>query len=542
MSGRSLIVNSLWSGANVRAAWRFRRALVYPAHVQERILSCYLRDNADTEYGRLHGFHRIRSMAEYQATVPLTTYDDYAGFVDRIADGEQAVLTRAPVTRLLPSSGSTAAAKLIPYTSTLQGEFNRAIAPWVFDLYSSRPGLLAGTAYWSITPAGRTPTRARSALPTDFEQDSAYLGGFLQHLVAAVMAVPADLRHVQDIEAFRYVTLLFLLRASDLRLISVWHPSFLMLLLAAMEIHWEKLVEDVHYGGLRPPGALPEGVMKRLRSLLPPRATRAGQLRGLGPTLPTCIWPKLALISCWGDGHARYHLGEVERAFPGIPIQPKGLIATEAFVTLPLAGWTPLAVRSHFFEFLDDSGNALPAHEIVREQSYRVVVTTGGGLYRYQLNDRVVVVGFLGRTPCLRFVAKEDHVSDLCGEKLSEGFVANTLDRLFQHANVAPAFAILAPTAAAGATWYTLFIEPAGHASDHLARNLEVALRENPHYAYCVELGQLSPVRVVGVTRGYEKYAERCRSRGRRLGDIKPSPLSAVTGWEEVFAKGRQRD
>ena len=34
-------------------------------------------------------------------------------------------------------------------------------------------------------------------------------------------------RHIDSIEAFRYITMLLLLRRSDLSIISVWHPSFL---------------------------------------------------------------------------------------------------------------------------------------------------------------------------------------------------------------------------------------------------------------------------------------------------------------------------
>ena len=55
------------------------------------------------------------------------------------------------------------------------------------------------------------------------------------------------------------------------------------------------------------------------------------------------------------------YLPDVREAFPGVHLQPKGLVATEAFVTLPLGDLRPLAIRSHFFEFQDQAGNVLPA-------------------------------------------------------------------------------------------------------------------------------------------------------------------------------------
>jgi hypothetical protein len=113
----------------------------------------------------------------------------------------------------------------------------------------------------------------------------------------------------------------------------------------------------------------------------------------VGPEDYQSIWPRLRLISCWADAHAALHAESLRQFLPRVPIQPKGLIATEAFVTLPFAGRHPLAVLSHFFEFVDHRGDALLAHELKTGAEYRVVVTTGGGLYRYCMQDRVRVDG-----------------------------------------------------------------------------------------------------------------------------------------------------
>ena len=64
-------------------------------------------------------------------------------------------------------------------------------------------------------------------------------------------------------------------------------------------------------------------------------------------------------------------------------LQGKGLIATEAFVSLPLLpDCDPvLAVNSHFFEFNDtETGDIRLAHEVEEGKVYSVIVTTGGGL------------------------------------------------------------------------------------------------------------------------------------------------------------------
>src|SRR5207249_3666086 len=127
---------------------------------------------------------------------PLRDYDALSPWIDRIAAGERCVLTAEPVIRLMPTTGSTAARKLIPYTRSLQREFNRAIGPWIVDLYREDRSLACGCAYWSISPVTRPEMQRESGPPVGFEEDSAYLGGVRKRLIDAVMAVPGEVQHI----------------------------------------------------------------------------------------------------------------------------------------------------------------------------------------------------------------------------------------------------------------------------------------------------------------------------------------------------------
>ena len=153
--------------------------------------------------------------------------------------------------------------------------------------------------------------------------------------------------------------------------------------------------------------------------------------------------PRLLRVAFFG------FLPALRELFPGVEIQPKGLLATEGFVSFPLGDrpGAALALRCHFFEFEELGGNARCrlAHELDRGGRYRVVLTTAGGLYRYQLRDEVEVVGFLRQCPLLRFLGKGDATSDLVGEKLAEPHVRAVLDRLFAAQSLQPPFALLVP-------------------------------------------------------------------------------------------------
>jgi hypothetical protein len=152
-------------------------------------------------------------------------------------------------------------------------------------------------------------------------------------------------------------------------------------------------------------------------------------------------------------------------------------------------------------------------------------------LYRYRLDDRVQVNGVVGRTPSLRFLGKADHVSDLCGEKLSEPFVAGVLAGAFEETGLTPRFAFLAPEPDRSPPRYALFLDVDAAVPASLTAAVDARLGANPHYAWCRALGQLGPVDTVQAPAMYARYVERCRAAGQRMGDIKPLALSVRGGW-----------
>ena len=533
MNWRPALANAAWLATSIPAWQRFRRALQRPAEAQADILRRLLASNLDSAYGRAHGFEKIRSYEQFRERVPVVDYDDVAPWIARIVRGEKSVLTCEPITRLVPTSGSTGGRKLIPYTTSFQRELNRAIGPWMVDLCRQHPSVPLGPAYWSISPALPTSNEP-SAVPIGFDDDSAYLGGVRQRLVESTFAAPSALRLVRDRDDFRYLTLLCLLRQPDLRLVSVWHPSFFTLLLDALPARWDEWVGDVTNGGCRRAAQFPPAVRAAVAARPQPR--RGAELRRVGPADARQLWPRLRVASCWGDAQAALPFGDLQRRLPGVALQSKGLLATEAFVSIPFREKHPLAVTSHFFEFADARGDVLRAHELRLGASYSIIVTTGGGLWRYRLGDLVEVDGFLGATPSLRFLGRGASVSDVCGEKLAEAFVTRAIAAACSSCGCTPHFAMLAPECDPAGHWsYTLFAE--GELPPDLAKRLDAELRANPHYALCRDLSQLGPLRCCRIPAGaFEILCLVGVSAGRRFGDIKPQSLSPRTDWRQHFA------
>ncbi|HXE71158.1 MAG TPA: GH3 auxin-responsive promoter family protein [Candidatus Nitrosotenuis sp.] len=526
-----------WKALCLPEALAFHRATRQVARTQRQVLGEILRREADCQFGQRHGFARLRSVREFQERVPLAGYEDYRPFLERMAAGERGLLTAQPVLLFEPTSGSATATKLIPYTPLLKAQYRRALAAWMADLFGHRPQLLRGRAYWSVSPAARAQARTPGGTPIGFEDDSQYLGFVGSWLVRAALAVPPAVRRLPDIDTFRYVTLLHLLACRDLTLISVWNPSFLTLLLERLPAWGPRLVQDLARGTLSAPGPVPEGLGLRLR----PHPARARQVETALARGPRALWPRLGLVSCWTEAQAAAALPRLGQLLPGVFVQGKGLLATEGVVSFPLHGQPApaLALRSHFFEFLLDDGSLRLAHELEEGQEACVVLTTGGGLYRYRLGDRVRVVGHLHQCPLLSFLGRESLVGDRFGEKLHEHHVRRCLQEVLARRGLEAPLAMLAFEPALGA--YALFIEAEAGDEELLAlgRELEEALADNFHYRYCRDLGQLGELRVFRLGEdGPSAYLRAESRRGLALGDIKPLALHPGQGWSQKF-RGR---
>ena len=125
---------------------------------------------------------------------------------------------------------------------------------------------------------------------------------------------------------------------------------------------------------------------------------------------------------------------------------------------------------------------------------------------------------------------------DYRGEKLSEDFVVACMNEAFDELAVEARFAMLAPDLATEPPGYTLYIESAAALPAALPDRLEEKLCRGYHYALCIRLGQLRPLRVLRI-RGpaFDAYAQALVARGMRLGDIKPTALSRYPDWSERF-------
>ena len=524
-SVRATVANTLWRAACEPARRRLQHALTHPAAAQAAVLRRILTTQAGTGFARSHGLHPDMHPPDYRQAVPVTGYDGHQSGIERMMAGEPDVLSAGRPDAFERSSGSTAAAKYLPLTTGLRGEFQEAVRAWMGDLLTRHPCAIHGPAWWIISPLRQPQETTAGGIPVGLATDDEYLGRWERRLASWLWAVPPAVARIPGLDENLDWTLRFLLQRPDLRLISVWNPSFLTLL-------WERfLTKPNTFLGQLAQGTGPADrpfLSRHLRAM----PGHAAALQRIGGLTPQEVWPHLAVISGWSDGEAAPDAARVRRLFPHASWQPKGLLATEGVVTLPwgddAAAGVP-ALHSHFLEFLEHPGGpARLVHELEQGRDYAVVLTTSGGLWRYQLGDLVRVDGRAGETPRLRFAGRCDDVCDLRGEKLHPGFVRTALG------GFTSGFRLLAPCRGTDPPHYILFAATLRGT----AAAADAALCGNPHYAFARAAGQLGPLRLFHVRDPDPSatFLRRCVSLGQRAGSVKMVCLHRASGWEDCFS------
>jgi hypothetical protein len=213
----------------------------------------------------------------------------------------------------------------------------------------------------------------------------------------------------------------------------------------------------------------------------------------VSPEFLAKLWPELALISAWDSSTSATWAHELRDLFPHVSFQGKGLWATEGVVTIPFEEKYPLAFMSHFFEFrLLESGQILPSWKLQTGQRVQPILTTGSGLWRYQLQDQLEVDGFMNEVPCLRFIGRIGGC-DLVGEKLEVQLVTALLNQLSIDFDIRCLTLVACRGEERQRPRYVVLAEGLEELQAPVATALESKLFEFHHYQVARELNQLSP-------------------------------------------------
>jgi len=427
------------------AAQPFLRAIQDPAGAQQRLLRSILERNQGTEYGKGYNFASLKNLEDYQNNVPVIDYEGIRTRIKRMTQGEPNILTAETPVLFAQTSGTTGEPKYIPVTPTCREGGGTTV--WIHHARRDHPRMFAGKIITVVSPAveGHTP----SGIP--FGSTSGMVIKELPSIVQKAYAVPYGVYEVEDYDAKYYALLRFAV-AERVSFFGTANPSSVLKLAEMADHHAESLIRDIRDGTLGKDFDIAPHLRQALEPKLRSDPARASQLEKMrssrgGRLLPADYWPDLALIGCWKGGTVGAYLDRFPEWFDPdgrnpVPVRDMGYLASEARMSIPVsdngAGGV-LSVHLNVFELVPaedidsrpddrDSWRFLGVADLEAGNEYYVFVTTTGGLYRYDMNDVIEVVGRHENAPVIVFRRKGRGMSNLTGEKLSVNQLIQAMD------------------------------------------------------------------------------------------------------------------
>lgn len=515
--------------------WRLvERLATRPGAAQQEVLTRVLAANRRTRFGVEHGFADIRQPSQFQARVPVQTYETLRPYIDeQRRTGVRALTTESPLF-YAQTSGTTGQPKYIPITPSMLAMQRAEQALFSYLQVCVCPQAFAGKALGIMGAA------VEGHLDTGHAVGSAsgHLYQSLPRMVRSRFVVPPEALAVADYDLKYLIILCLALGEPHITYLGSPNPTTFLRLLDVLNARRDLLLQSLESGKLDALDGLESSLRECIARRLKPDPARATRLRRLSALTFATVWPDIRLVTTWTGGSCGVALGAVrEKLPPAAVVMELGYQSSECRGTIALRAETPDGLpplHHHFFEFVEpatwDGGNPefLGLEQLEAGKRYYVLFTTVAGLYRYFMNDLVEVGGFFRRTPLLRFVQKGKGVTSLTGEKLYETQTIEAVRNISERYGLATAFFILVADEDASA--YTLFIEVGerwGLDAHAIAAVVDRRLGElNIEYHSKRKSGRLGALTLVWLKQGVaEAYKAACVRAGQREIQFKPAVL-----------------
>ncbi|HEY8207485.1 MAG TPA: GH3 auxin-responsive promoter family protein [Myxococcaceae bacterium] len=352
---------------SLRSAWRGAGA------AEDRWLLGHLSENARSLFGLAHRFSEVTTVSAFQRAVPVRTLAEAQRDAAELRSGLRRGLTiRPPVCLAVSQDGE------LPLAAESQREGARLWRLWAARVEAAHPGALAG--HVGLVPEGASGLNLRTrGIPV--------LAGELAipWMPSWRRAVPARVAAVRDPTLRAFLAARFAL-GRDLTLLTARSAADLAAFGKLIQDHAPSLIRAIRDGTLGVFACEQPRLCKQLLRGLRPDPDRARALdraaERLGKLRPVDAWPRLKALAVRSGAHPR---GSLWPWYGSRPVVESGLFVGPERIGLPMGGLDgPCALTSPgLTEFLPvGGGEPVRQHQLREGESYQVIVTTPGGLYR----------------------------------------------------------------------------------------------------------------------------------------------------------------
>jgi hypothetical protein len=352
----------------------------YPHEVQREGLSKLLKSASDTQWGRMYNYKEIENAKQFAERVPLQDYDSLKPYIDRMRKGEHQILWNTEIKWFAKSSGTTNdKSKFIPISTESLEECHFKGGKDMLSIFCSNfpeTQLFTGK---SLTLAGSL--RTVQGLETAYDGD-------LSAVIVQNLPFLAELARTPN---------------SEITLMDNWEEKI------------EKLAQATIIENVTSLAGVPSWMLILLRHIL----------EKTGKKYINEVWPNLEVYFHGGINFNPYinsfksiihkdifylETYNASEGFFGIQDQ----LNSKDFLLMLDYG-----IYYEFIPFLPNNtiGNkTILLHEVVLNVDYAMVISTNGGLWRYQIGD---TIQFTCLNPFrFKIVGRTKHYINAFGEEL----------------------------------------------------------------------------------------------------------------------------
>ncbi|NEO39176.1 MAG: GH3 auxin-responsive promoter family protein [Moorea sp. SIOASIH] len=408
------------------------------ASVIESTLLKIISHNKDTEYGKKYGFAKITNLKEFKQIHPLTKYEHYESFIQRMFDGEENVLSKDSPIFFARSSGTTSISKqkLIPATKDIsafpwslliEGAVHQAF-PLTKDLTKEFNQSLL------IVNANGLEYKTKNGIRVGFAS-SAQLPQLMKKEPFPFTS-PKEVFSITHNPTAAYLHAFYGLKNPNILYINSTFATAVLNFFRCIEENWQKIVKDIRLGTISNNYLIiaPE-IKQKLLDDLEPNPQRADELvhlfeEGL-ENIASRVWPNLQYIRCLAGGTFSIYVEKCQPYIGNVPVYSAAYGASEGLLGINLwpgkhiARFIPVP-QERYTEYIpvaettSPNPTTLEVHQLKKGESYEVVMTHYKGFYRYRMGDIIKVVDRYNELPIYELEGRAGTLLDIAGEKTTE--------------------------------------------------------------------------------------------------------------------------
>lgn len=530
--------------------WEIEHFTKDPMKAQKSTLRKIVSRNKNCEIGKKYNFKDIKTIEDYQKTVPLSTYEDYEPYVDRMIHGrEKNLMFTGPNIRYCSSSGSVGKPKILP----------KGIKDlWNMQCIGFSCSVATAAHYLKKVKGVKMPSQMGPLvliLTGHPLEDGKKCNGagqvpltYLKAITPFFCTSPNSLLYPEHEELLdtSYLQLRFALENRKVSYLGSLVVTLLTTMFDYLEENWQMLCDDIEKGIINPNIKITPELYEEYKKKFKPNPKRAAELRkefekGFDTPIAPRIWPKLTWAYGMIGSNLKVYVDKLRRHIGNdVPIHNMGFAAAEGFFAMA----TELDVHDGvllphclFFEFLpvnddeedpDETATPLLINQLEVGKKYELIVSNFSGLYRYRMEDVVLVTRMHNNTPEIEFLYRRNLGMNLANEKTTTQMVDFVAKQSAQEIGNEFVGHSLYADHSVNPPRYCMLVEAKKTVSEEERQKLidivdEQFKQVNEKYFKYRRWGMINRPEVLFLKeKTYWDYRESLRSKGRVLNQIKP--------------------